>query len=81
MKLGLWQEQLKGINELSIPTILKCYSTATEHDNTWYKAWHAWAYMNFQTVLFYKNQQSQLFTEQQKSQVDRLLLFYKGSGK
>lgn len=68
MKLGSWQEQLQGINEESIPVVLQCYLTATEHDNTWYKAWHAWAYMNFQTVLFYKNQQSPTMTEEQKAQ-------------
>ncbi|CAA9998750.1 unnamed protein product [Nesidiocoris tenuis] len=56
MKLGAWQEQLQGINEKSIPAILQCYMTATQHDDKWYKAWHAWAYMNFQTVLFYKAQ-------------------------
>lgn len=69
MKLGSWQEQLQGINEASIPTILECYLTATQHDNTWYKAWHAWAYMNFQTVLFYKNQHNAAMTEEQKAQV------------
>ncbi|KAL1122375.1 hypothetical protein AAG570_003780 [Ranatra chinensis] len=68
MKLGLWQEQLQGINEHSIAAILQCYLTATQHDPTWYKAWHAWAYMNFQTVLFYKNNQPQLVTEQQKTE-------------
>uniref|UniRef100_A0AAU7B991 Serine/threonine-protein kinase TOR n=1 Tax=Pyrrhocoris apterus TaxID=37000 RepID=A0AAU7B991_PYRAP len=69
MKLGSWQEQLQGINEESIPVILQCYLTATQHDNTWYKAWHAWAYMNFQTVLFYKNQQTPNMTEEQKAQL------------
>uniref|UniRef100_A0A224XHF0 Serine/threonine-protein kinase TOR n=1 Tax=Panstrongylus lignarius TaxID=156445 RepID=A0A224XHF0_9HEMI len=69
MKLGSWQEQLQGINEQSIPAILQCYMTATHHDKSWYKAWHAWAYMNFQTVLFYKNhQQLQNMSEDQKAQ-------------
>lgn len=53
LKIGAWQETLQGINENSIPSILKCYKQATEHDPKWYKAWHAWAYMNFATVLFY----------------------------
>ncbi|XP_014254034.1 serine/threonine-protein kinase mTOR [Cimex lectularius] len=68
MKLGSWQEQLQGINEQSIPAILQCYMSAKQHDDTWYKAWHAWAYMNFQTVLFYKNQQMQHLNEEQKAQ-------------
>ena len=59
LKLGQWQESLHGINELTIPAVLQYYATATDHDAAWYKAWHAWAYMNFETVLFYKQQQQQ----------------------
>lgn len=29
------------------------FSSATEHDPTWYKAWHAFAFMNFEAVYFY----------------------------
>lgn len=54
LKLGHWQESLKGINETSIQTVLQYYHAATEHDTSWYKAWHSWAFMNFETVLFYK---------------------------
>ncbi|XP_043266889.1 serine/threonine-protein kinase mTOR isoform X2 [Venturia canescens] len=57
LKLGEWLEALQGINEHSIPAVLSYYAAATEHDPTWYKAWHAFAYMNFETVLFYKHQQ------------------------
>ncbi|XP_075220340.1 serine/threonine-protein kinase Tor [Lycorma delicatula] len=57
LKLGQWQESLQGINEHSIPAVLQYYAAATGHDTTWYKAWHAWAFMNFETVLFYKHQQ------------------------
>lgn len=56
LKLGAWQESLQGITEESIPTILQCYAMSTDHDPSWYKAWHSWAYMNFETVLFYKHQ-------------------------
>lgn len=56
LKLGGWQESLQGITEESIPMVLQCYAMATDHDPTWYKAWHSWAYMNFETVLFYKHQ-------------------------
>lgn len=58
LKLGAWQENLQGITEESISSVLQCYARATEHDPTWYKAWHSWAYMNFETVLFYKHQES-----------------------
>lgn len=50
---------MKGINQNSIITVLDYYASATEHDPNWYKAWHAWAYMNFETVLFYKQQEKQ----------------------
>lgn len=56
LKLGEWQESLEGVKEHSIGPILKCFQQATEHYPLWYKAWHSWAYMNFETVLFYKNE-------------------------
>lgn len=55
LKMGAWQESIEGVNENSIQQILACYQQATTYDPEWYKAWHAWAYMNFETVLFYKN--------------------------
>lgn len=58
MKLGCWQEELQGLTEQSIPDILDYYSASKLHDPDWYKAWHSWAYMNFETVLFYKHQQN-----------------------
>ncbi|XP_069466036.1 serine/threonine-protein kinase mTOR isoform X2 [Ambystoma mexicanum] len=56
LKLGEWQLNLQGINESTIPKVLQCYSACTEHDRSWYKAWHAWAVMNFEAVLHYKHQ-------------------------
>ncbi len=57
-KLGKWQESLQGINENTISHIRDYYQYATEHDSTWYKAWHSWAVHNFEAVLFYKHQQT-----------------------
>lgn len=54
LKLGHWQELLKGTTDASIPEILEYYAQATELDKDWYKAWHCWAYMNYEAVLFYK---------------------------
>ncbi|KAL3862460.1 hypothetical protein ACJMK2_008424 [Sinanodonta woodiana] len=54
LKLGDWAEEILGINEQNIPQILEYYSLATEHDKNWYKAWHALALMNYESVLFYK---------------------------
>ncbi|XP_063386594.1 serine/threonine-protein kinase mTor-like [Cydia fagiglandana] len=56
LKLGSWCESLQEINELSIPEILRNYSAATILAPEWYKGCHAWACMNFETVLFYKQQ-------------------------
>uniref|UniRef100_A0A8C8SCR5 Serine/threonine-protein kinase TOR n=1 Tax=Pelusios castaneus TaxID=367368 RepID=A0A8C8SCR5_9SAUR len=56
LKLGEWQLNLQGINESTIPKVLQYYSASTEHDRNWYKAWHAWAVMNFEAVLHYKHQ-------------------------
>ncbi|XP_052743299.1 serine/threonine-protein kinase Tor [Bicyclus anynana] len=58
LKLGSWSESLQEINELSIPEILRNYDAATNLAPEWYKACHAWACMNFETVLFYKQQDS-----------------------
>lgn len=57
LKLGSWQENLEGITASSIRSVLKCYEKATEFDKDWYKAWHSWAYINFETVLLYKHKQ------------------------
>ena len=55
-KLGEWYEGLHGINDTSIPQIIECYADATKHDSSWYKAWHLFAYLNYEAVLFYKQQ-------------------------
>ena len=57
LKLGDWQKDLAEFNEDTIPMILKHYEAATENDQTWYKAWHQWAFMNFEAVLYFKNRQ------------------------
>lgn len=64
LKLGQWQENLHGINEDSIMTVLQYYNASTDHDTSWYKAWHSWAYMNFEAVLFYK----QLYSQQNSNE-------------
>ncbi|XP_063292058.1 serine/threonine-protein kinase mTOR [Pelobates fuscus] len=56
LKLGEWQVNLQGVNECTIPDVLEYYNAATEHDSTWYKAWHALAVMNFEAVLHFKQQ-------------------------
>lgn len=67
LKLGQWQESLNGINESTIPNVLQCYEEATVYDTNWYKAWHAYAVMNFEACLFYRHQQ-QVLQQQQPHQ-------------
>ncbi|XP_059160425.1 serine/threonine-protein kinase mTOR-like [Physella acuta] len=57
LRLGQWSEELLGVSEESIPQILDNYSLAKEHDDSWYKAWHSLALMNYQAVLFYKQKE------------------------
>ncbi|CAL4086221.1 unnamed protein product, partial [Meganyctiphanes norvegica] len=55
LKMGDWYEELNGLNEENINTILTYYTHAKDTDEACYKAWHAYAYMNFEAILFYKN--------------------------
>ncbi|XP_031551906.1 serine/threonine-protein kinase mTOR-like [Actinia tenebrosa] len=57
LKLGDWMSSLQGFNDNTMPQILQYYSAATDNDRNCYKAWHSWAFMNFEAVLYYKNQQ------------------------
>jgi len=61
LKLGDWRTQLdeRGQPGSSIAPILQYFKRATEYDGGWYKAWHAWAFMNFQAVLEYKQATTQ----------------------
>ena len=61
LKLGDWRTQLdeRGQPRSSIAPILQYFKRATEYDGGWYKAWHAWAFMNFQAVLEYKQATTQ----------------------
>jgi FKBP12-rapamycin complex-associated protein len=67
LKLGEWLEALQGIKEDSIPAVLSYYAAATKHDSSWYKAWHAFAYTNFEAVLFYKHQQGESSLSEQST--------------
>ena len=37
LRLGHWEEELKGITDTSIPTILEYYHLATQYDRNLYK--------------------------------------------
>uniref|UniRef100_H2Y9G9 non-specific serine/threonine protein kinase n=1 Tax=Ciona savignyi TaxID=51511 RepID=H2Y9G9_CIOSA len=55
LKLGEWNQNMNGLNEQNITQIINFHKLSTEHDRSWYKAWHSWAVINFECVLFYKN--------------------------
>ena len=76
LKLGSWCESLLGINKHSIPEILRNYSAATKLSSDWYKAWHAWAYMNFETVLFYKHQEADMSNPEEVKSVAEYIQTY-----
>ena len=52
LKLGDWQTFLKNGDWKSdhVHEILASYSAATQYNQDWYKAWHAWALANFEVV-------------------------------
>ena len=71
--LGDWRTELQGDSSLdfsTISSILNYYQLATEYDHSWYKAWHAWAYMNFQALLQHK-QDSRLLLQAKAEVRDR----------
>ncbi|KAF6026864.1 TOR [Bugula neritina] len=53
--LGSWTEITYGYTTEKLPEILGHYREACNRDSKWYKAWHAFAYTNFEAVLLYKS--------------------------
>ncbi|KAJ3319429.1 phosphatidylinositol kinase- protein kinase tor1 [Boothiomyces sp. JEL0866] len=45
LKVGQWQKE----DEIT-PEILSFYFSATMYDSRWYKAWHTWAFANYEIV-------------------------------
>jgi len=58
LKMGNWLVALEGINDKTIPLFIQYHANATENDRNWYKAWHLWALMNYEAVLYYKHRNS-----------------------
>ena len=44
----------KFCTEMYPSAAVRYYQYSTKYDPSWYRAWHAWAFMNFQAVLFYR---------------------------
>ena len=57
LKLGDWERTMSdSLDDMKISEICHSYAVATESDSQWYKAWHAWALMNFEAVDHYEKQ-------------------------
>ena len=54
LKLGRWQHELEGFQDITIQQIIGFYQHAKEHNKTSYKAWNAWAYANYEAIQYYK---------------------------
>uniref|UniRef100_A0A182JMR8 Serine/threonine-protein kinase TOR n=1 Tax=Anopheles atroparvus TaxID=41427 RepID=A0A182JMR8_ANOAO len=74
LKLGLWQSSAEGgmKDPHTINNVLTCYGRATKHDPNWYKAWHNWAYMNFEVVQTKKQQEE--YTKNPGSAAERNMI-------
>ena len=63
-KQGQWQVAQQEVwSEETMPDILRSYYLATCYDQNWYKAWHAWAFANFQVISQHESRQEQLTPE------------------
>ncbi|OQR67589.1 serine/threonine-protein kinase mTOR-like [Tropilaelaps mercedesae] len=58
LKCGRWKEELEGVNEASLRDILYYLTLAKKHNSSWHKAWHAYAYINFEAILLHQRNQS-----------------------
>ncbi len=55
LKTGDWQMELEEEwSETNIPQILTSFSAATQCDQEWYKAWHAWSFANSEVLGYYE---------------------------
>ena len=62
LKIGQWQNLLREDNhqEEILPETLRSYLAATHYDRNWYKAWHAWAFANFEVVSYHEKIQENI---------------------
>ncbi|MCL4120666.1 UNVERIFIED_CONTAM: hypothetical protein GTU68_051307, partial [Idotea baltica] len=51
LKLGLWHQELNGLDDKNVETILYYLKQSKDTDVNCYKAWHAFACTNFEALL------------------------------
>lgn len=82
IKLGEWKEDLLGGvkeeigKDEAVAEILGYYSAAVDHNKTSYKAWHSFAYQNYEAIQRHKSQVS----DRMPSPDDADALHARGSG-
>lgn len=54
LKLGKWHNIVHGRNESSAVQAVSYYAEATRHNRDWAKAWHSFAYANYEVVAAVK---------------------------
>jgi FKBP12-rapamycin complex-associated protein len=64
LKIGEWQGNLREDTQQKgiLPETLRSYLAATHYDKNWYKAWHAWAFANFEVVSYHEKIQENIPT-------------------
>jgi FKBP12-rapamycin complex-associated protein len=73
LKLGQWQLVLQeGLREDNIPTVLRALKAATQLDPQYYRAWHAWAMLNFDVIAFYEKQAASSKSKDSKLVAERI---------
>ncbi|CAF4239249.1 unnamed protein product, partial [Rotaria sordida] len=61
LRIGTWEHELFNITDDSIlAEIMKNYKYAWKYDNSNYKAWNAYAILNYDAVNYFKQQQQNL---------------------
>ena len=63
LKLGQWHEGIHGATEETLPTIINYNNNAVMSCDAFYKAWHAYAYSNFQALLIQQVKLRQMRTK------------------
>jgi FKBP12-rapamycin complex-associated protein len=64
LRIGEWQNVMRedSRDERVLPDTLRSYLAATHYDRNWYKAWHAWAFANFEVVSYHEKIQESVPT-------------------
>ena len=63
LKIGEWNNTLHEDAQQGgevPPETLQSYLAATHYDRNWYKAWHAWAFANFEVVSYHEKIQENI---------------------